>query len=848
MTEIKDQNVKKATLTLGAPKLKLGEFKGGQVPQSLSHGRVKSVTVEVKKKRRMPGDPQSDSKSVFAGSEFDVKRQEDDIRNAEGLTEDERTSRLKALHFASQEDKRKKLVEEERRKQEEERLAEEERLRAEAEAQRKAKEAANLANGIVEEVARPARRDDRKTSDNDVVRPIRGSDKIVNPAVVLKDAVKEKPKRDEKEEDREKPKVNRGDQKRRSGRITLAQALTGADVEEKMRSLASVKRAREKAKRLAAGDSNKEKEKVLRDIIIPEIMTVQELANRMAERVYDVTKALMKMGMMVTANQSIDADTAELVVVEFGHRSKRVTDADVEDILKLSNANDEGKEIFRAPVVTFMGHVDHGKTSLLDAIRKANVASGEAGGITQHIGAYQVKVDEENKITFLDTPGHEAFTEMRKRGATATDIVVLVVAADDGIMAQTVEAINHAKAAEVPIIIAINKVDKPGADPLKVRNALLEHHLVTEDFGGDVLSVEVSAKTGKNLDKLLEAILLQSEVLELSANPDRAAEGVVIEARMDKNRGPVATLLVQKGNLKIGDIVIAGETVGRIRAMVSDSGQAMKGAGPSVPVEVLGLDAAPEAGAPFNVVETEKQAREIKEYRQKRNRDLKVTLQRKKGSLEDLFLQAKDGGKKQLPILIKGDVQGSVEAIIGSLGKLETSEVGVKVLHSAVGGITTSDVSLAGASNAIVLGFNVRADSSAKELSDRDGIDIRYYSIIYDLIDDIKARMGGMLAPVMREKYLGIAEIRDVFNITKSGKVAGCYVTEGMIKRGAGVRLLRDNVVIHAGKLKTLKRFKDDVKEVATNFECGMAFENYEDMKVGDRIEAFELIEEQRTL
>lgn len=832
-----DKSPVKSTLKLSATKLKLGDIRNGQVAQSV-HGKTRSVAVEVKKKRRImgPGETAAPVKIM----EADLATE--DTYTQDGLSETERLNRLKVLQRASDYEKEraskeaeKSRIAEERAKQKEE---EEEALRQEQEAREAARAAEAQAKAQQQETKKTTATPVEPEASEPAVRPIKGNERLS-----LSTNVKDKKK--DKEQERT-AKKGFAEPKRRSGKLTITKALSGETEEERMRSLASVKRAREKARRLAEGD-NGPKEKQVRDVVIPEVITVQELANRMAERVVDVTKSLMKMGMMATANQTIDADTAELIVEEFGHRCKRVTDADVEDILKAEVDNPTHME-WRAPVVTFMGHVDHGKTSLLDAIRQAKVAAGEAGGITQHIGAYQVDVDKGHKITFLDTPGHEAFTAMRQRGANATDIVVLVVAADDGIMAQTIEALNHAKAAEVPIIIAINKMDKPGANAMAVRTALLSHELVTEDMGGEVLAVEVSAKTGKNLDKLLEAILLQAEVLELKANPDRKATGVVVEAQIDKSRGVVCTLLVQKGSLRIGDIVIVGEAYGRVRAMRSAEGRVLHKAGPSMPVEILGLDEAPEAGVEFHVVDSEKQAREIKEYRQKRARDLRSAHQKKKGSLEDLFRQAKNGGKKELAVLIKGDVQGSVEAITGSLNKLETDEVGIKVLHSGAGGITTSDIILAGASNAIILAFNVRPDASAKALAEKESADIRYYSIIYDLIDDMRAILGGMLTPHIREQYLGNAEIRDVFVITKAGKVAGCYVTDGTIKRGSGVRLLRDNVVIHSGKLKTLKRFKDDVKEVNANFECGMAFENYDDIKIGDVIEAFELVEEKRTL
>jgi translation initiation factor IF-2 len=837
MTDTTEQTTKKATLTLGASRLKLGDIKGGHATQSLSHGRVKNVQVEVRgRKRQMIGDanPQGESETAQAAVAVSVA---DSGKKIGGLTEDERNNRLKVLQRASEGDKEKAMLEIERARRTEELAAEDERRKKEAEALKAEIERSRVKEVAVEEMVLPPSED----LTSGLVRPIKGSDRVGT--LTGKDKSDAEAREKEKEE-RHKARI--GEEKRRSNKLTITQAMSDTG-EERVRSLASVRRAREKARRAAEGVSQ-EKEKVIRDVIIPEVITVQELANRMAERVYDVTKSLMKMGMMVTANQSIDADTAQLVVEEFGHNMKRVTDADVEDILSDKGVDTADNVVFRAPVVTFMGHVDHGKTSLLDAIRKAKVAEGEAGGITQHIGAYQVPVNDNQKITFLDTPGHEAFTAMRQRGANATDVVVLVVAADDGIMAQTVEALNHAKAAGVPIIVAINKCDKPGADPQKVRTGLLSHDMVTEDMGGDVLSVEVSAKTGMNLDKLLETILLQSEVLDLKANPNRKAEGIVVEASVDKSRGVLSTLLVQKGTLKIGDIVVVGEAFGKVRAMHSAEGKALKEATPSMPVEILGLDEAPEAGVQFHVVDSEKQAREIQEYRQKRSRDLRATLQRKKGSLEDMFLKANAGGRKELPILIKGDVQGSVEAIIGSLEKLTTPEVGVRVLHSGVGGITTSDIALASASKAIIIGFNVRADANAKSVVDKEGADIRYYSIIYDIIDDMKTMLGGMLPPHIREEYLGSAEIRDVFNITKSGKVAGCFVTDGVIRRGSGVRLLRDNVVIHEGKLKTLKRFKDDAKEVTQNFECGMAFENFEDIKTGDVIEAFELISEVRTL
>jgi translation initiation factor IF-2 len=639
------------------------------------------------------------------------------------------------------------------------------------------------------------------------------------------------------------PVARRDEPRRRTGKITISQALD-EDAGERVRSLAAVRRAREKERRLAmaAGDSTK----VIRDVVIPETITVQELANRMAERGADVIKSLMKMGIMATINQTLDADTAELVAAEFGHRVRRVSAADVE--IGVEGLTDEAEHmVSRWPVVTVMGHVDHGKTSLLDALRQTDVAAHEAGGITQHIGAYQVTRSNGQKITFIDTPGHAAFTEMRARGANVTDIVVLVVAADDGIMEQTVEAIHHAKAAKVPIIVAINKIDKPDANPTRVRQELLKHELVVEELGGDIQTVEVSAKTRQGLDKLEEAILLQAEILELKANPDRPASGAVIEAKLERGRGVVATLLVQRGTLRVGDILVAGGEWGRVRALLNDRGDVMSEGGPSTPAEILGLQGAPLAGDTFAVVENETKARQVSEYRQRVQRD-KEAATRVRGSAQDIFTKIAEGEARELPIIVKGDVQGSIEAINASLQGLNTKEVAVRVLHTAVGGINESDVTLARASNAMIIGFNVRANPQAREMAKRDKIEIRYYSIIYNVVDDVKAALSGLLSPTMRENFLGYATIREVFNITKVGKVAGCMVTEGTVKRGAKVRLLRDNVVIHEGSLKTLKRFKDEVREVKEGFECGMAFENYDNIQVGDQIECFEIESVTRTL
>jgi translation initiation factor IF-2 len=641
--------------------------------------------------------------------------------------------------------------------------------------------------------------------------------------------------------DARKPAPRRGADRRRSGKLTISQALND---EERQRSLASVRRQREREKRASSGP--KESVKVFREVIIPETITVQELANRMTERAGDVIKALMNNGIMATITETIDAETAELLVTEFGHTPKRVSESDVEIGLKGDDDDDENLQP-RPPVVTIMGHVDHGKTSLLDALRATDVAAGEAGGITQHIGAYQVELESGDKITFLDTPGHEAFTAMRSRGANATDIVVLVVAADDGIMPQTVEAIDHAKAAEVPIIVAINKIDRPDANPDRVRNELLSHELVVESMGGDVLAVEVSAVEKTNLDKLEEAIVLQAEILEISANPDRNAEGVVVEAKVETGRGSVATVLVQRGTLNVGDIVVAGAQWGKVRALLDDAGERTDSAGPSTPVEVLGLGGTPEAGDEFSVVENEARAREITEFRQRRDRDAKVQAGAR-GTLDEMFSQIQAGEVKEIPIVVKADVQGSVEAIVQSAQNLSNDEVSVRVLHTGVGGINESDITLAKASNAMMVGFNVRANAQARQLAEAGGLDIRYYAIIYDLVEDLRSMLTGMLAPQIRETFLGNAAIKEVFNITKIGRVAGCEVTEGVVRRGSRVRLLRDDVVIHEGTLSTLKRFKDEVREVTQGFECGMAFENYQDIKEGDVIECFDVEEIARTL
>ncbi|AMD60463.1 translation initiation factor IF-2 [Agrobacterium tumefaciens] len=634
------------------------------------------------------------------------------------------------------------------------------------------------------------------------------------------------------------------EEERRRGKLTVTSSNLDEDGTPRGRSMASMRRRQEKFRRSQMQET---REKVMREVILPETITIQELSQRMSERAVDVIKFLMKEGQMMKPGDVIDADLAELIAVEFGHTVKRVSESDVEEGI-FNQADDEGEMLPRPPVVTIMGHVDHGKTSLLDAIRQANVVAGEAGGITQHIGAYQVEKNGQ-KITFIDTPGHAAFTAMRARGAQATDIAVLVVAADDSVMPQTIESINHAKAAGVPIVVAINKIDKHEANPEKVRQQLLQHEVFVESMGGEVLDVEVSAKNKLNLDKLLEAILLQAEILDLKADPNRTAEGTVIEAELDRGRGAVATVLVQKGTLKPGQIIVAGDQWGRVRALVNDKGEHVKEAGPAMPVEILGLSGTPSAGDRFAVVENESRAREISEYRQRLARDKAVARQTgQRGSLEQMMSQLQTSGMKEFPLVIKADVQGSVEAIIASLDKLGTDEVRARIVHSGAGAITESDISLAEASNAAIIGFNVRANAQARTASERAGIEIRYYNIIYDLVDDVKAAMSGLLSPERRETFLGNAEILEVFNITKVGKVAGCRVVEGKVERGAGVRLVRDNVVIHEGKLKTLKRFKDEVNEVPVGQECGMAFENYEDIRAGDTIECFRVEHITRTL
>jgi len=795
-------------------------LKGGSgvVRQSFSHGRSKSVVVEKKRKRVfVPGKPSA----TPAGTRTGAKSAAGSVSNSEM---DRRRKALAAA--AGQEAERKTREDDETRKREEERAArrhereEKEREEKEREDRKLAREAAAKAPVVKPVDPNMAPAASAPEPDPDVTRP-------AAKAPVEKRV--EKPRREKQ------TKAGAGD-RRSTGKLTINQALRGGDGHQK--SMAAMKRKQERQRRQMMGENNAEREKIIRDVQVPEAITVAELANRMAEKVAAVVKALMTNGIMATQNQVIDADTAELIVEEFGHKVVRVSDADVEDAIQA--VEDDEKDLKpRAPVITIMGHVDHGKTSVLDKLRKTNVVSGEAGGITQHIGAYQITTEDGTLLTFLDTPGHAAFTSMRARGAQVTDIVVLVVAANDGVMPQTIEAIAHAKAADVPLIIAINKMDVEGADPTRVRTELLQHEVVVEAMSGEVQDVEISAMTGMGLDKLLEAIALQSELLELKANPNRPAQGAVIEAKLDTGRGPVATVLVESGTLRHKDIFVVGQQWGKVRALINDKGEHVKEAGPSVPVEVLGLNGTPEAGDVLNVVTSEAEAREIADYRAQVSKDKKASVGAGT-TLDQLLAKAKaDETVSELPILIKADVQGSTEAIVQAMEKVGNDEVRVRVLHAGVGAITESDVTLAEASGAPIIGFNVRANAPARNSANQKGVEIRYYSIIYNLMDDIKAAASGLLSAEIKETFIGYAAIKEVFKITGSGKIAGCEVTEGVARRDAGVRLLRDNIVIHEGKLKTLKRFKDEVKEVHGGQECGMAFENYEDIREGDVIEIF---------
>ncbi|MGB1182019.1 MAG: translation initiation factor IF-2 [Candidatus Puniceispirillaceae bacterium] len=848
-----EENNKPKKLSLsGSGKLSLGggavdpaNLRGGMV----GSGRGKTVQVEVRRKRVGGAAVRPAQANVPAPVTPAVETPAPDSASEkldDRLTAEERANRMKVLQegLTKTKDTAGDAASESAELPEEDAPAEKEEVLDPREARRRA-ELAELQEIEKQAVANRQTETERLAAENAARQAkMRQQEQDVQPkgpAPIREDApVRNRRKTNESETPMRPAPVKRDGDRRRSGKMTISQALSDGD--GRQRSLASVRRQREKARMRESQPQVKQ----VRDVVIPDTITVQELANRMAERAADVVKELMKQGIMATVTQSIDAETAELVTLEFGHKVQRVSESDVEE--GLVGADDNEKDLQpRPPVVTVMGHVDHGKTSLLDAIRATDVAGGESGGITQHIGAYQIETKSGNLITFIDTPGHEAFTEMRLRGANTTDIVVLVVAADDSVMAQTIEAINHAKAAGCPVIVAVNKCDKPEADPQRVRNDLLQHEIVTEDFGGEVLCVNVSAHTGLGLDKLEEAIMLQAELLELRANPDRPAEGSVVEAKVERGRGSVATVLVQRGTLRVGDIFVSGAESGRVRALLNERGKQLKLALPGQPVEILGLNGTPMSGDTFVVVESESRAREIAEYRKRRNRDKEARISAR-GSVEQMLTAIAAGEAEELPVVIKTDVHGSLEAIRAAFDKLATEQVRVRILTAGVGAISESDVSLAAASNAMVIGFNVRAIPQARDLAKRDGIEIRYHSIIYELIDEVKGAMGGLLSPEQQESFIGYAEIRQVFSVSKQGKVAGCMVTEGIIKRGCKVRLLRDNVVIHEGSLKTLRRFKDEVKEVRDGMECGMAFDNYSDIQEGDMIECFEVKEIARTL
>ena len=846
----------------------------GMVRQSFSHGRTKSVVVEKVKRRSIghapevkeapaaarPGAAPAKARGAAPAAAPAAPRAPEVPQKTTGLV-------LRTLTDEERELRTRALTEAKGREQEDRQRAEEEhRRRSDREARERAERDAAEARKSQEEDRRRREEERKRRAEDEAKRrlggeapgprgeaPPRGRLTLSAPAgarsrVVEDDEapVRRRPGPGGAARPAAPPKVPKApsNDDRRRGRLTLSTALN-AD-EERTHSVAAFRR---RVQRMKGQLADEPKERLSREVVIPETITIQELANRMAERGVDVIRLLMKQGAMHKITDVIDADTAQLVAEELGHTVKRVAELDVEEGLFDKPDEDERLES-RPPVVTIMGHVDHGKTSLLDAIRKTNVVAGEAGGITQHIGAYQVVTPLGGRVTFIDTPGHAAFTAMRARGARVTDVVVLVVAADDGVMPQTAEAINHAKAAKVPLIVAINKVDLPGANPQRVRTELLTHEIVVESMGGETLEFEVSAKTRQNLDKLLEGLQLQAEILDLKVNSDRSAEGTVIEAKLDRGRGPVATVLVQRGTLRVGDIVVAGAEWGKVRALIDDTGKQIREAGPSVPAEVLGFNGTPEAGDRVAVVENEARAREITGYRERQRRDQLAVRGAGAGrSLADMMRELKEGaGRKEFTLVVKGDVQGSVEAIAGALDKLGNEEVAARVIHSGVGGITELDITLAEASAAIVVGFNVRANKEAREAAERSGIEIRYYNIIYDLVDDVKQAMSGLLAPTLREQTLGSAQILEIFNVSKVGKVAGCRVTDGVVQRGANVRLIRDNVVIHEGKLSQLKRFKDDAREVVVGQECGMAFEGYQDMRAGDVIECYRVEEIKRSL
>ncbi len=829
--------------TTGAPKKTLSLKRGpGTVRQNFSHGRSNSVVVETKKRRIVrPGG----AKSAFAPKKDSLISPQPEAEKPVVTQETAKVSDPSLRGLSSSEmDARNRALEEARIRDAEdaERAAEEATVRAADEEKRKAEEVEAAKQQAIDDEQSKAEQEALKNQEEEAAKvaaadasaaalsePVKGAaaKKAPGPATTLREA--HRPKTAETP----RPSRPKGQDSRRRTKLTLTNALD--DRPQRGRSLAALKRRREKEKR---AQNTGPREKIMREVTVPDTITIQELANRMTERSVDVIKYLMQQGQMMTPGDIIDADMAQLIAEEMGHTVIRVSESDVEE--GLHDKPDSPEDLkSRPPVVTIMGHVDHGKTSLLDALRESRVAAGEAGGITQHIGAYQIDKDG-SKITFIDTPGHEAFTTMRARGAESTDIAILVVAADDGVMPQTIESINHAKAAEVPIIVAINKIDVEGADPSKVRTDLLQHEVFVESMGGEVMDVEVSAKEHTNLDGLLEAILLQAEVLELQANPDRSAEGIVVEAQLERGRGAVATVLIQRGTLNVGEIIVAGSEWGHARALVDDRGKNMKEAGPSTPVEILGLSGAPASGDRMVVVDSESRAREIAEYRKRSARELEIAhAAGSRGSLEQMMTNLQQQGADTAPLVIKGDTHGSVEAINASLDNLGTDEVQARVVHSGVGGITESDVTLAMASNTPIIGFNVRANPQAREMARQEGIEIRYYSVIYDLVDDVKDTLSGMLTPERRETFLGNAEILDIFNVSKIGKVAGCLITEGKVERGAGVRLIRDDVVIHEGELSTLKRFKDEVDSVQSGLECGMAFKAYQDMRKGDVIECF---------
>ena len=830
----------------------------GQVRQSFSHGRTKTVQVEKKKKRtfkRTQTGNMAEVPEIGIGnpvlSEGTREQNEETIAVVRQLTEKERATRARAVEGALKAENEARALEDVE-KELEETPPEAASGEAESEAVSAEAEPGNIISDDVpteEDTASPTTEPVTKAKPGPVSPPTPGPEKSTSR------------KRDEDSGDGEGERAGRtkrgkadsrrlsigrrgSQQRRRTGKMTVVQALSD---EERQRSLASVRRAREREKRAAHGEGEQQEiKKIVREVVIPEAVTVQELANRMAVRGGDVVKALMKMGVVATVNEVIESDTAELVVDEFGHKAKRVSEADVEIGLR-GEQDDEGALVSRPPVVTVMGHVDHGKTSLLDALRNTDVVSGEAGGITQHIGAYQIESEGGDKITFIDTPGHEAFTQMRARGADTTDIVVLVVAADDGVMPQTAEAIQHAQAAQVPLIVAINKMDLQNANSDRVRNDLLQHNVILENVGGDVLSVEVSAKDGTNLQKLVDTIKLQAELLELKANPDRPGEGIVVETRLDRGRGVVATVLVQRGTIRIGDIVVAGGAWGRVRALVDDKGSQVSEAGPSQPVEVLGLNENPNAGDDVVVVADESRAREVTAYRGNVIRDQQAASARR-GTLEQMFSEIAEGEADEVPLVVKADAHGSLEAILASLAGLGTDEVKARILLSGVGGINESDIALAAASKALAVGFNVRADAPARALARRDGVDIQYYTVIYELLSDMGGLMSGLLAPTVVENTLGYVRVKQVFAISKVGKIAGCEVTEGIARSGAKIRLVRDNVVIHEGQMSTLKRHKDDAREVKEGLECGIGIEKYQDIKEGDVLELFEAKEVARSI